>query len=68
MSHGGRHVIVLRANEDGGRLGAHAHAFMSNPARMAVKNGKYDRPFCLDSAGGIPREKRATHVSLWVQR
>ena len=34
--HGGRHTLIPFAVDDGGRLGAHAHAFLHTLAEQAV--------------------------------
>jgi hypothetical protein len=38
--HGGPHVLVPFAVEDGGRLGAHAHALLRAMATVALEKGK----------------------------
>ena len=59
---GGDHVLVPFAMEDGGRLGAHALAFLRSLAEHAVSQGVFCAP---DSFASL---KPAMHVSLWVQR
>ena len=41
--HGGRHTRIPFAVEDGGRLGAHAHAFLHTLAEWAVRQGRRSR-------------------------
>ena len=38
--HGGRHTLVPFAVEDGGKLGAHAQAFLRSLAERAVRQGR----------------------------
>ncbi len=42
--HGGLHTLVPFAVEDGGRLGAHAQAFLRILAERAVRQGRRSRP------------------------
>ena len=42
--HGGLHTLVPFAVEDGGRLGAHAHALLRMLAERAVREGRRSRP------------------------
>ncbi len=65
--HGGLHTLVPFAVEDGGRLGAHARAFLRTLAERAVRQGRSRPPMC-DPSGAVVRSDGATHVSLWVQR
>ena len=60
--HGGDHVPVPFAMEDGGRFGAHALAFFGSLAEHAVSQGVFCSP---DSFASL---KPAMQVSLWVQR
>jgi hypothetical protein len=41
--HGGRHTLVPFAVEDGGNLGAHAHAFLRSLAERVVRQGRRSR-------------------------
>ncbi len=66
--HGGMHTLAPFAVEDGGRLGAHAHAFLRSLARRVVRGSKRSRSPAHDLGGDIFRSDGATHVSLWVQR
>ena len=66
--HGGRHTLVPFAVEDGGRLGAHAHAFLHTLAERAVRQGRRSRAQLRDLGGNVLRSDGATQVSLWVQR
>ena len=66
--HGGLHTLVPFAVEDGGRLGAHAHAFLRALAERAVEQGRMSRPPVRDPSGSVVRGDGATQVSLWVQR
>ncbi len=64
--HGGLHTLVPFAVEDGGRLGAHAQAFLRALAERAVRHGRRSRPPLCDPSGTIVRIDGATQVSLWV--
>jgi hypothetical protein len=66
--HGGLHTLVPFAVEDGGRLGAHAQAFLRALAERAVEQGRRSRPPLRDPTGSVVRGDGATQVSLWVQR
>jgi len=57
--HGGPHVLVPFAWEDGGRLGAHALALLRALAIVALAKGRRP-PFAYMLAPAL--------VSLWVQR
>ena len=61
-SHGGDHVFVPFAMEDGGTLGAHAHALLKTPAEHAVSAGCHSSP---DSRSPL---SPSMQVSLWMQR
>ena len=41
--HGGMHTLISFAVEDGGRLGAHAHAFLRSLANRVVRQGRRSR-------------------------
>ena len=60
--HGGDHVFVPFAMEDGGTLGAHAHALLKTLAEHAVSAGRYSSP---DSRSPL---SPSMQVSLWMQR
>ena len=60
--HGGDHVLVPFAMEDGGILGAHAQALLKTLAEHAVSDGRYSSP---DSRTPL---SPAMQVSLWTQR
>jgi hypothetical protein len=61
--HGGPHVLVPFALEDGGRLGAHAHALFCSLVTLALEKGRRP-PFAYrDYSTTNP-----TLASLWVQR
>ena len=66
--YGGLHTLVPFAVEDGGRLGAHAQAFLQTWAERAVGQGRRSRPPLRDLNGSVVRGDGATQVSLWVQR
>ena len=60
---GGGHVFVPFAMEDGGTLGAHAHALLNKTlAEHAVSAGRYSSP---DSRSPL---SPSMQVSLWMQR
>ena len=58
--YGGDHVLVPFAMEDGGTLGAHAHALLKTLAEHAVSAGLY----CSSRSPLSP----PMQVSLWTQR
>ena len=60
--HGGDHVFVPFAMEDGGTLGAHAHALLKTPAEHAVSAGRCSSPDSLSPLSP------SMQVSLWMQR
>ena len=60
--HGGDHVFVPFAMEDGGTLGAHALALLKMLAEYAVAQGCYSSP---DSRSPLTPPMQ---VSLWMQR
>ena len=60
--HGGDHVLVPFAMEDGGTLGAHAQALLKTLAEYAVSAGRYSSP---DSRSPLSPPMQ---VSLWMQR
>ena len=60
--HGGDHVFVPFAMEDGGTLGAHAHALLKTLAEHAVSAGRHSSP---DSRSPL---SPSMQVSLWMQR
>ena len=60
--HGGDHVFVPFAMEDGGTLGAHAHALLKTLAEHAVSTGRHSSP---DSRSPL---SPSMQVSLWMQR
>jgi hypothetical protein len=66
--HGGLHTLIPFAVEDGGRLGAHAQAFLHSLAKRAVRQGRRSRAQLRDPGGNVSRGDGATHVSLWIQR
>jgi len=68
MIHGGEHTLVSFAIEDGGRMGAHAHAFIGTLAERDVQPGRRSRALARDPGGSVLRSDGATQVSLWVQR
>jgi hypothetical protein len=61
--HGGPHVLVPFALEDGGRLGAHAHTLLRSFATLAIEKGRRPPLSYRDSSSSAP-----TLASLWVQR
>jgi hypothetical protein len=66
--HGGLHTLIPFAVEDGGRLGAHAQAFLRTLAERAVRQGRRSRAQLRDPGGNVLRSDGATQVSLRVQR
>ncbi len=66
--HGGLHTFVPFAVEDGGRLGAHAHALLRTLAKRVVRHGRKSRQSSLDPSGFVLLVDGATKVSLWVKR
>jgi hypothetical protein len=62
--HGGKHTFVPFAIEDGGRLGAHAHAFLRTLAERAVRQGQRSRAPLRDPSGTVLLSDGATQVSL----
>ena len=60
--HGGDHVFVPFAMEDGGTLGAHTHALLKTLAEHAVSAGRHSSP---DSRSPL---SPSMQVSLWMQR
>ena len=66
--HGGLHTLVLFAVEDGGRLGAHAQAFLCTLAERAIRQGRRSHAQLRDPGRDVLRNDGATQVSLWVQR
>ena len=61
--HGGPHILVPFAVEDGGRLGAHAQALLRALATAALSKGRKP-PF----ARGVEEMKHPMLVALWVRR
>jgi hypothetical protein len=61
--HGGPHILVPFAIEDGGRLGAHAQALLRSLATAALAKGRAP-PF----ARGVDNITHNMQVSLWVRR
>ena len=61
--HGGPHILVPFAIEDGGRLGAHAQALLRSLATVALAKGRTP-PFTR----GIDNLTHNMQVSLWVRR
>jgi hypothetical protein len=61
--HGGPHILVPFAVEDGGRLGAHTQALLRALAIAALSKGR-KRPF----AKGVEEMTHPMLVSLWVRR
>ena len=66
--HGGLHTLVPFAVEDGGRLGAHAQAFLRTLAERTIRQGRKSRPSSLDPSGIVVHGAGATHMSLWIKR
>ena len=60
--HGGPHVLVPFALEDGGRLGAHAHALLRSFATLAIEKGRRPPLAYRDSSSSAP-----TLAYMWVQ-
>ena len=60
--------MVSFAVEDGGRLGAHAHAFLRSLAERAVRQGRRSRAQARGPGGMVLRSDGVTQVSLWVRR
>ncbi len=61
--HGGPHVLVTFAQEDGGRLGAHAQALLRSFAILAIEKGRRPPLAYRDTSSSAP-----TLASLWVHR
>jgi hypothetical protein len=61
--HGGPHILVPFAVEDGGRLGAHAQALLRALASAALAKGR-SPPF----ARGLDKLTHNMQISLWVRR
>ena len=61
--HGGPHVLVPFALEDGGRLGANAQAFLRFFATLAIEIRRRTPLAYRDTSSSAP-----TFASLWVQR
>jgi len=61
--HGGPHIMVPFALEDGGRLGAHAQALLRSFAALAIEKGRRPSFAYRDSSSSAP-----TLASRWVQR
>ncbi len=61
--HGGPHILVPFAVEDGGRLGAHAHALLRALATAALIKGMKP-PY----ARGVEAMTHPMLVSQWVKR
>ena len=53
-------------NQDGGRLEAHAQAFLITLAQMAVNKGRHSKTLSIDVRGH--RAKGASQVSLWTKK
>ena len=53
--HGGLHTLIPFAVEDGGRLGAHAQAFLHTLAERAVRLGRRSRAQLRDPGGDVSR-------------
>jgi len=68
MIQGGRHTLVPFAVEDGGRLGAYAHAFLRSLAERIVRQGRRSCAQARNPGGMVLRSDGATQVSLWIQR
>ena len=66
--HGGRHTLVPFAVEDGGRLGAHAQAFLRSLVERAVRQGRRSRAQTRGPGKTVLMSDGATQVSLWVHR
>jgi hypothetical protein len=62
-AHGGPHILVPFAIEDGGRLGAHAQALLRSLASAALAKGR-SPPF----ARGVDNLTHNMQISLWVRR
>jgi hypothetical protein len=62
-AHGGPHVLVPFAIEDGGRMGAHAQALLRSLALAALAKGR-SPPF----ARGVDNLTHNMQISLWVRR
>ena len=60
---GGRHTFVPFAMEDGGRLGAHAHATLKLLAEYAAGKGRLT-PLARHVAPPLP----PVDVALWIRR
>ena len=65
--HGGLHTLIPFAMDDGGRLEAHAQAFLCTLAERAVRQGRRSRAQLRGPGGNVLRSDGATQVPLWVQ-
>ena len=61
--YGGPHILVPFAIEDGGRLGAHAHALLRSLATTALAKGRTPT-----FARGVEKLTHNMQISLWVRR
>jgi hypothetical protein len=61
--HGGRHVLVPFAIEDGGMLGAHAHALLRALAKVALAKGR--TPSLPSRVADAPHHML---ISMWARR
>jgi hypothetical protein len=66
-SHGGRHMLIPFAMEDGGRIGAHGHATLRMLAEDAVAKGKFP-PMAARASPLLPPEAVAMWVRMWQQK
>jgi hypothetical protein len=60
MIHGGKQTVVPFAIENGGRLGAHAQAFLRSLDERVVRHGRRSRSVARDPSGSILRSDGAT--------
>ena len=63
-----RYRTVTVTVEDGGRRGAHAHAFLCTLVERAVRQGRRSRAPAREPSGTILRSDGAAKVSFWVKR
>ncbi len=74
VNHGGRHMLIPFAMEDGGRIGAHGQAALRMLAEYDVAKGKYDVAITeYDVAKGHQAARAAPLlppevVAMWVRR
>ncbi len=64
--HGGETHLGIICDRGGGRLGAHAQAFLRTLVERVVRQGRRSRAPTRDPSGIVLHSDGATQVSLWV--